>query len=70
MVQVQPKGDGIALLFTSIILLALSWVTFVTRVGVRTWKKALGMDDLAMAIGLVRFSAFGPRLCPDTADDS
>ena len=54
MVTVDPKGDGIALLYTSIVFLVLSWVTFVARVGVRVWRKALGMDDYAMAIGLVR----------------
>lgn len=59
MVQVQPKGDGIALLYISIVLLALSWVTFAARVGVRQWKKALGMDDMAMAIGLVCLLTFG-----------
>jgi len=53
MVTVDPKGDGIALLYTSIVFLVLSWVTFVARVGVRVWRKALGMDDYAMAIGLV-----------------
>ncbi|QDS71168.1 hypothetical protein FKW77_010094 [Venturia effusa] len=56
MVQVQPKADGIALLYTSIVLLGLSWVTFVIRMGLRSWKQILGMDDLAMAIGLLLFT--------------
>lgn len=53
MVQVPPRGDGIALLYTSIVLLALSWVTFVSRVAVRVWRRALGLDDFAMFIGIV-----------------
>ncbi|TVY23073.1 hypothetical protein LHYA1_G008191 [Lachnellula hyalina] len=56
MVQVPPRGDGIALLYTSIVLLALSWVTFVSRVGVRVWRRALGLDDFAMFIGILLFT--------------
>jgi hypothetical protein len=52
--MVKPAGDGIALLYTSILLLALSWVTYTTRVGVRVWRKALGSDDFLMFGGLVR----------------
>jgi hypothetical protein len=51
--MVQPAGDGIALLQASIVLLVLSWVTFITRIGVRVGRKALGMDDLLMFIGIV-----------------
>jgi hypothetical protein len=53
MVTVDPKGDGIALLYTSIVFLVVSWLTFVARVCVRVWRKALGVDDYAMAVGLV-----------------
>ncbi|CZR65919.1 related to integral membrane protein [Phialocephala subalpina] len=56
MVTVQPKGDGVALLYTSILLLALSWATFATRLGVRIWRKALGLDDYAMFLGLLLFT--------------
>lgn len=50
----QPGGDGVALFYTSIILLTLTWVTFSARVGVRIWRKVLGLDDLLMFVGLVR----------------
>ncbi|KAG4442366.1 hypothetical protein IFR05_002144 [Cadophora sp. M221] len=56
MVTVDPKGDGIALLCTSIVFLVIAWLTFVARVAVRVWRKALGLDDHAMAIGLVLFT--------------
>lgn len=54
-------GDGVSLFYASIILLALTWVTFSARVGVRRWRKTLGLDDLLMFIGLVRANlAFSP----------
>ncbi|KAH7355116.1 hypothetical protein BKA65DRAFT_395065 [Rhexocercosporidium sp. MPI-PUGE-AT-0058] len=56
MVTVDPKGDGIALLYTSIVFLVVAWLTFVARVGVRVWRKALGMDDYVMAVGLALFT--------------
>ncbi|KAF8849496.1 hypothetical protein BDZ45DRAFT_809889 [Acephala macrosclerotiorum] len=56
MVTVSPRDDGIALLYTSIVFLALSWLTFITRVVVRVWRKALGLDDFAMLIGLLLFT--------------
>jgi hypothetical protein len=51
--MVKPAGDGVALLYTSIVLLTLSWAVFVPRVGVRVWRKALGLDDYLMFCGLV-----------------
>lgn len=53
---VQPGGDGVALLYSSILLLALSWVTFITRVATRIWRKALGLDDWLMFAGLLLFT--------------
>lgn len=53
--MVKPAGDGVPLLYTSILLIALAWVTFVARVGVRVWRKVLGLDDLLMFLGLVSF---------------
>lgn len=52
--MVKPAGDGQALFQASIVLLVLSWVTFITRVVVRVQRKALGIDDLLMCIGIVR----------------
>lgn len=52
--MVRPAGDGVALLYASIILLILAWLTMAARVGVRMWRKASGLDDLLMLIGLVR----------------
>ena len=48
-------GDGVALFWTSVLLLALCWITFAMRAGVRLWRKIWGIDDIVMAIGLVRF---------------
>ncbi|XPS77413.1 hypothetical protein M3J09_009439 [Ascochyta lentis] len=53
---VPVGGDGTALLYASIILLVLSWITVSMRVCVRVWRKILGMDDYLMLIGLVLFS--------------
>lgn len=53
--MVKPGGDGVALLYTSIVLLTLSWVVFIPRVAVRIWRKALGTDDYVMFCGLVSF---------------
>jgi hypothetical protein len=52
--MVKLAGDGVPLFYTSILLLALSWITFVTRVGVRLSRKAFGLDDWLMFSGLVR----------------
>ena len=53
MATVAVAGDGVALFYCAIILLVLSWVVFSMRVGVRVWRKAWGMDDYMMAIGVV-----------------
>lgn len=52
--MVQPEGDGAHLFWASILFLAICWLTFIARVGVRIWRDALGTDDLLMGIGLVR----------------
>ncbi|TGO61670.1 hypothetical protein BOTNAR_0125g00150 [Botryotinia narcissicola] len=49
-------GDGVALFWTSILLLALCWITFSMRAGVRLWRKIWGLDDIVMAIGLLLFT--------------
>jgi len=54
MTTVEVARDGVALLYCAIILLVLSWVVFSMRVGVRVWRKAWGMDDYLMFIGVVR----------------
>ena len=51
---VEVAGDGVALYYDAIILLVLTWVVFSMRVGVRIWRKAFGMDDSLMLIGIVR----------------
>ncbi|KAH8701912.1 hypothetical protein BGW36DRAFT_356056 [Talaromyces proteolyticus] len=54
--MVDPAGDGVPLFYTSIILLALGWFVYVLRVGVRIWRKALGVDDMLMLMGLLLYS--------------
>ncbi|KAJ4987870.1 hypothetical protein SVAN01_06600 [Stagonosporopsis vannaccii] len=49
-------GDGVALLYASIILLVLTWITVLMRVCVRIWRRVLGMDDYLMVLGLILFS--------------
>lgn len=56
MSTVEVAGDGVALLDGAIVLLILSWITFSMRVGVRVWRKAWGMDDWFMFIGIVSSS--------------
>lgn len=46
-------GDGVALFYGAIIFLALSWTFFLMRVGVRVWRKAWGLDDYFMLVGIV-----------------
>jgi hypothetical protein len=48
------SGDGVALYYGAIILLALTWLFFCMRLGVRIWRKAFGMDDWLMLVGSVR----------------
>jgi hypothetical protein len=50
---VAVAGDGVALLYCAIVLLVLTWIVFSMRVGVRLWRKAFGMDDLFMLLGIV-----------------
>lgn len=42
-----------ALLYASIILLVLTWMTVLMRVCVRIWRRVLGMDDYLIILGLV-----------------
>ncbi|PQE34083.1 cation-transporting atpase 4 protein [Rutstroemia sp. NJR-2017a WRK4] len=51
-----PQGDAVALLYTSILLLVISWLVFIARAGVRRWKKIWGVDDIVMFIGLLLFT--------------
>lgn len=53
MVTVAVAGDGVTLLYGAIVLLVLSWLTFFLRVAVRVWRKAWGMDDYLMLLGIV-----------------
>jgi hypothetical protein len=52
----RPQGEGTVLLCITIVMLALSWIVLISRLAVRTWIKALGLDDWLMAVGLVRAS--------------
>ncbi|KFY00763.1 hypothetical protein V490_01210 [Pseudogymnoascus sp. VKM F-3557] len=54
--MVKPAGDGVPLLYTSIVLLVVTWLTFTTRVAVRIWRKNSGGDDLLMGIGQLLFT--------------
>ncbi|KAM0258022.1 hypothetical protein ACHAQJ_004065 [Trichoderma viride] len=54
--MVKPEGDGVQLLYASILLLILAWLTFITRMSVRVWRKASGWDDILMFIGLLLFT--------------
>ncbi|ESZ93820.1 hypothetical protein SBOR_5815 [Sclerotinia borealis F-4128] len=49
-------GDGVALFWTTIMLLALCWMTFSLRAAVRIWRKIWGLDDTVMAIGLLLYT--------------
>ncbi|KAF2999931.1 hypothetical protein E8E13_009060 [Curvularia kusanoi] len=53
---IAVAGDGVALLYASIILLVLTWVTVFLRVCVRLMRKVLGMDDYLMVVGQVLFT--------------
>jgi hypothetical protein len=66
---VAVAGDGVALLYCAILLLVLTWITFLMRVGVRVWRKAFGMDDYFMLAGMVSNSLINKAftislLCP------
>ncbi|KAH7122014.1 hypothetical protein B0J13DRAFT_648138 [Dactylonectria estremocensis] len=49
-------AEGVPLLYVTILMLALSWVTVVARLGVRRWKKNLGLDDWLMCAGLILYT--------------
>lgn len=51
----DPAGLGVTLLYVTIVMLALSWITVILRLSVRRWLKpdAMGLDDSLMCIGLV-----------------
>jgi hypothetical protein len=53
---VPVAGDGVPLLYAAIVLLVLSWTVYCMRVGVRVWRKAFGLDDIMMLIGIVSCS--------------
>lgn len=46
-------AEGVPLLYVTIIMLSFSWVAAIARLGVRIWKKNLGVDDWLMCAGLV-----------------
>lgn len=56
--SVTPKGDGLALFIACVVLIVISWITVITRIGVRVWKKVLGADDWIMVAGLVYITRF------------
>lgn len=49
----RVAGDGVALLYGTIVMLSLSWIFATLRLGVRKWKRNLGLDDWLMFAGLV-----------------
>ncbi|PQE31840.1 cation-transporting atpase 4 protein [Rutstroemia sp. NJR-2017a WRK4] len=51
-----PKGDGVSLFYTSIVLLVLCWMIYIARAAVRFWKKTYGADDIVMLAGLLLFT--------------
>lgn len=46
-------GEGVPLLWITIVMLTLSWIFLSARLGVRKWKDNLGLDDWLMFGGLV-----------------
>ncbi|KAL6867082.1 hypothetical protein J3F83DRAFT_739931 [Trichoderma novae-zelandiae] len=54
--MVKPAGDGVSLLYASIVLIALAWITFAGRISVRFWRKSAGWDDILMLIGILLFT--------------
>jgi hypothetical protein len=49
----RVAGDGVALLWATIAMLSLSWIFAILRLGVRKWRKNIGLDDGLMFAGLV-----------------
>ncbi|KAM3070181.1 hypothetical protein ACMFMG_003780 [Clarireedia jacksonii] len=54
--MMQPKDGGVTLVWVGSLMMAISWITVVLRIMVRTWKKNFGMDDILMVIGTVLFT--------------
>ncbi|KAI1344502.1 hypothetical protein F5Y15DRAFT_113403 [Xylariaceae sp. FL0016] len=54
--MVQPAGDGVPLLYITIVMLILSWITFVARAAVRLKIQLFGVDDWLMGAGLILYS--------------
>ncbi|KAJ3543983.1 hypothetical protein NM208_g3287 [Fusarium decemcellulare] len=52
----KVAGEGVPLLYVTIIMLALSWIFLLARLGVRKWKNILGLDDWLMCAGIVLYS--------------
>jgi hypothetical protein len=46
-------GEGVPLLYITIVMLTLSWIFATARIGVRRWKNNFGLDDWLMFTGLV-----------------
>jgi hypothetical protein len=46
-------GEGVPLLYITIVMLTLSWIFATARIGVRRWKNNFGLDDWLMFGGLV-----------------
>lgn len=57
----KPEGDGVILLYVTSVMLALSWIVLIARLGVRRWINASGSDDWLMAGGLVRVTRLMPQ---------
>ncbi|KAM0239477.1 hypothetical protein ACHAP5_008333 [Fusarium lateritium] len=49
-------GDGVPLFYIAIVMLTLSWIFATARIGVRRWKKNLGLDDWLMFAGLILYT--------------
>jgi len=62
--MVKVAGEGVPLLYLTIVLLVFSWVTYAVRVGVRRWIKEFGADDWFMGGGLVSLHQWSSILVP------
>ncbi|KAL3607046.1 hypothetical protein FPOAC2_02020 [Fusarium poae] len=52
----RVAGDGVALLWATIAMLSLSWIFAILRLGVRKWRKNIGLDDGLMFAGLILYT--------------
>ncbi|KAM5376453.1 hypothetical protein ACJZ2D_005507 [Fusarium nematophilum] len=52
-------GEGVPLLYVTIVMLALCWVTVIARIGTRKWIKNIGLDDYLMCGGLILYTVTG-----------